>query len=82
MIYNNNIPSSEGIKRRWKGGGGMKKGSWSWLLWAATETTPKEREEAGSFPPALGFSSFLWDYMGERDREDEQGERAGVGKYL
>jgi hypothetical protein len=34
MIYNN-IPSSEGIKRRWKGGGGGKKGSWTWLLWAA-----------------------------------------------
>lgn len=42
-------------------------------MWAATETTPKEereRERGSSFPPALGFSSFLWGYMGRR-REGE-----------
>ena len=39
----------------------------------------RRSEEAGSFPPALGLSSFLWDYMG---RERGGGRRAGVGKYF
>jgi hypothetical protein len=72
--YNNKSSGSacawKELKGRWGGG---KKGSWSWLLCAATDTTPKqkerdeeeeEEEEEGSFPPALGFSSFLWGYMG------------------
>ena len=35
------------------------------------ERETRESEEAGSFPPALGLSSFLWDYMGEREEEGE-----------
>jgi hypothetical protein len=56
------------LRGRWGGGG--KKGSWSWLLCAATDSKAHHQsrrremgEEEGSFPPPLGFSSFLWGCM-------------------